>query len=112
MRPTIFVCAVVMAAPVHAAPDAAARGVANYCSAQGELAHVVMKRRQDGVRMAEQIESAHQVPDPVVSKAYELLVRIAYLEDRAATESGRTRAAEDFENDVYSNCFEQMTPAS
>lgn len=92
------------AAPV--APESAA-----LCASQGSLAHSIMASRQDGARMSEMISHAQKIENPLVAESYQVLVRMAFLMDRERIPALQQRAAEDFENEVYSLCLERVAPA-
>lgn len=67
------------------------------CKLYGRLAAKLMQARQAGVPISQVIELIASERHELVFAAYEL--------PRASTEEYRRRAIEDFENDIYVECF-------
>lgn len=101
---TILAAALVTLAfltPAHADDDHAA-----YCAALGELAHDIMRHRQNGLAMSAQISAAQAVSaPPVIREMATAMIFDAYDEPRWNSDLTRRLAADDFRNSIEAACF-------
>lgn len=72
------------------------------CEVIGELAHVIMKTRQDGASMPSAMKTANGY------KLAELMVSEAYDEPRYGSEEYKANATNDFRDKWYSDCYKVL----
>jgi hypothetical protein len=78
------------------------------CKSASQLARTIMQLRQDGKDMSGIVDSIGKTGDADSQKTATDLVLEAYKEPRYQTEGMQKKSVDDFGNDIYLRCAEEL----
>ena len=79
------------------------------CVEIGELAKIIMDRRQDGIEIAKMLELANKQESDYVSKLTKSIIIEAYKVSRYSTFDYKQRAIEEFTNSTVVACLQSYS---